>query len=74
LTGQAHFNGVHTQLSEHLDVFSKVALQSQDTDFHGQNYQPRPASFSDSGMLETFKPTMGSPRLRLTSARMAASR
>ncbi len=37
-------------------------------------YQPRYAMRSSSGMDSTVRPTMGSPRLRLTSARMAGSR
>ncbi len=36
-------------------------------------YQPRPAIFSASGICETFRPTIGSPRSLLTSARMLAS-
>jgi len=37
------------------------------------DYQPLPAISSASGMLEICLPTIGSPRLRLTSARMYGS-
>ncbi len=68
------FNANPTQGSH---MFCKITLQSQNTDFHAVKvrrlYQPLPAISSSAGMAETCRPTIGSPRLRLTSARILGS-
>ena len=68
LPRKADFYRFDPHPTKHGDVFNKVALKGKDT-----NYHPRPAISSASGMLEICLPTMGSPKLRLTSARIYGS-
>ena len=72
VSGQAHLAHFGAQALQHHLVFVKRALQREYANPHAF-YQPRPASSSFSGMLVTLRPTIASPRLRLTSASTAGS-
>src|SRR5450759_2573064 len=73
LFSQAHGACFDTQVSQNDQVFGEISLKCEDANLHKIGYQPLPAIKSWSGIEEICRPTMGSPRLRLTSARILGS-
>ena len=73
LLGFAHLDNIHSQRFEDGLMLRKTSLESENADLHYLYYQPRVEISSSSGIVDIWRPTIGSPRSSLTSARILAS-